>query len=48
MKFKKQNKSALMHDALGLIILFVIGLLVIIGILVISNDKLKDIVFSYL
>ena len=48
MILKKQNKLALMHDALGLIILFAIALLVVIGLIVISNNKLKDIVFGYL
>ena len=48
MRHKKQKTAAFMHDTLGLIILFVIALLVIIGILIISNNKLKEIIFGYL
>ena len=48
MKLKKQKKSAFMHDTLGIIIIFVLALLVIIGILIISNNKLKEIILGYL
>lgn len=45
---KKQKKSALMHDTLGIIIITVVVLLFIIGILILSNNKFKDIILGYL
>ena len=48
LNFKNHKKAAFMHDNLGMIIIFALVLLVIIGILVISNNKLKEIIFGYL